>query len=311
MPFAVYTLILSLFTGAFGMTKFFVKGPLFILPQNALLGGVLSAKFFILFLLNTMFVVRTFCLEATLFTFYRTSSSNIADINPTLPDEYRLIIYLIPGFISFLTNLIKLLFSMRLNGFRFFISFPQFLLCPMFCPLMFEGDPDQRSDNQPPIRVWKLGSILNSVFLGCLPQILLVAMDHHKQVPSWNFKLDAQDNNALFKYSYGNEIFSISTFLLYLFLTTIFFGWDQIFKNDGMCCRNTRTISLFCSNPCSKTQSPESNSLSLNDKEESLHNDDPSTRDFASDEKLQETENEKTEVRVLMMNGSWGTYSIL
>ena len=43
----------------------------------------------------------------------------------------------------------------------------------MFSPLMFEGNPEERDDNAPPVRVWKLGSIVNSVFIGCLPQILL------------------------------------------------------------------------------------------------------------------------------------------
>merc|ERR1719367_2239999 len=71
MTFAVYTLILSLFTGSFGMTKFFLKGPLPILPLDAPLAGVLSFRFITLLLLNTMFVVRTFCLEASLFTSYR------------------------------------------------------------------------------------------------------------------------------------------------------------------------------------------------------------------------------------------------
>merc|ERR1712038_1285057 len=35
MPLAAYSLFLSLFTGSFGITKFFIKGPLPTLPQNA------------------------------------------------------------------------------------------------------------------------------------------------------------------------------------------------------------------------------------------------------------------------------------
>ena len=85
MTFAVYALMLSLFSGSFGMTKFFVKGPLPILPQEAPLGGVLSAKFLTLLLLNTMFVIRTFCLEAAFFTSYRIDSfSGISNINRIL-----------------------------------------------------------------------------------------------------------------------------------------------------------------------------------------------------------------------------------
>ena len=108
MTFAVYTLILSLFTGSFGITKFILKGPLPILPLDASLAGLLSFKFLILLLLNTMFVVRTFCLEASFFTSFRSWKIHIKNVNP-----------------------------------------------------------DERDDDSPPVRVWKVGSIVNSVFIGC------------------------------------------------------------------------------------------------------------------------------------------------
>ena len=94
MTFGVYTLIISLFTGSFGMSKFFVKGPLPILPQNAPLGGVLSSKFFTLMLLNTMFVVRIFCLEASFFSSYRGYDVNFERlaIEPLISEEYRLVL---------------------------------------------------------------------------------------------------------------------------------------------------------------------------------------------------------------------------
>ena len=185
MTFAVYTLIISLFSGSFGMSKFFVKGPLPVLPENAPLAGVLSSKFFTLLFLNTMFVVRTFCLEASFFSSYRgvDDDYNSMSIDPLIPEEYRLVIYLIPGLLSFVINLVKLAFSMKFKDLRYFKRFPQFILCPMFSPLMFEGNPDQQDDNEPPVRVWKLGSVVNSVYIGCLPQILLVTMDIYRQVP--------------------------------------------------------------------------------------------------------------------------------
>ena len=164
MPLATYSLFLSLFTGSFGITKFFVKGPLPILPQDAPLAGLLSVKFLTLFSLNTMYVVRTFCVEASFFSSYRSISQD--SIDPLIPKEYRLLIFLFPGILSFVINLIKLAISIQPKDFRYFKQFPQFLLCPVFCPLMFEGNPDQTDDNQPPVRVWKLGSILNSFFIG-------------------------------------------------------------------------------------------------------------------------------------------------
>ena len=86
IPLSVYTLFLSLLSASFGITKFFVKGPLPILPQDAPLAGILSVKFFLLFVLNTMFVVRTFCLEGATFSRYREGSPR--DIDPLIPEEF-------------------------------------------------------------------------------------------------------------------------------------------------------------------------------------------------------------------------------
>ena len=259
MPFAVYTFILSLFTGSFGITKFFVKGPLPILPLDSPLAGLLSLKFLILLLLNTMFVIRAFCLEASFFTSYRTTHEN--GIDPLIPEEYRLVIYLLPALLSFIINLIRLACSIKLKDFQYFKIFPQFILCPMFCPLMFEGNQEQGDDNTPPVRVWKLGSVINSIFIGCLPQILLVATDHYRQVPSWYQRavnsIVHYTSNALIKSRNGNTIFAITSFLLYLLLTTIFFAWDRLFKEEGYLCNLCKSICRSCPNPCHKPQSEE------------------------------------------------------
>ena len=263
MPLAAYSVIFSLFTGSYGITKFFVKGPLPILPQDAPLGGMLSFQFFILLLLNTMFVVRIFCIEGSLFSSYRRKTITegvknlIGDeernIHALILEEYRLLIYLLPGLFSFTINIMKLAFTLKPKDFRYFRKFPQFILCPMFCPLLFKGNENQNDGNQPPIRVWKLGSILNSLFIGCLPQILLTILDHYKGVTSWNFEemfdgVPMQDNNALLKHPYGNTILSITTFLLNLILTTIFFAWDEIVKKMDYFVRYARlSANLFLS----------------------------------------------------------------
>ena len=272
MPLATVSLFLSFFTGSFGITKFFSKGPLPILPQDAPLAGLLSVKFFILFALNTMFVVRTFCIESAVFSSYRNRDKDLRlqTIDPLIPEEYRLVLYLLPGLISSLINIIKLALSIKPKDFRYFKIFPQFLLCPMFCPLMFEGDPDQNGDNRPPVKVWKLGSILNSFFMGCIPQIMLIALDHYRKVPDWDFEdLEGlgQDNNALLKYSNGNTIFSIATLSLYLCLTTIFFGWDKLFKDDGILCTFCKIICRRFRNPCSSPSSEASDKSTVNNEE--------------------------------------------
>ena len=213
-----------------------------------------------------MFVIRIFCLEAAFFSSYRYDQRyGIDDIEPLLSEEFRLIIYFLPGFCSFITNLIKLAISIKPKDFKYFTKYPQFLLCPMFCPLVFEGNTDQNNENNPPLRLWKSGSILNSIFMGCLPQASLILLDYYKGVPSWDFNAvqdngwALQENNALLKYSMGNTIFSIATSFFYLFLLTIFFGWDKICKEDGLLRTFCKSIPIPCPNPCSSPQSEDSN----------------------------------------------------
>ena len=300
MTFAVYALILSLFSGSFGMTKFFVKGPLPILPQKAPLGGVLSAKFLTLLLLNTMFVIRTFCLEASFFTSYRVNNlSPISNIDPLIPEEYRLVIYILPGLLSVLINVIKLAFSMTIHDFSYFKKFPQFIICPMFCPLMFEGNRDRRSRNETPVRVWKIGSILNAIFMGCLPQFLLFSLEHYRDIPSWYQTNWSNENNALIKHGYGNSILSITSFLLFLILTITFFGWDRLFHENGLLCSIRKKICPSCLNCCSKPQQDEMGSSDQNSKDDSEKGNELSNRDPAIPDKVTSSESEEADEEVL------------
>ena len=240
-----------------------------------------------------MFVVRTFCLEGAFFSSYR--YYEMENIDPLIPEEYRLIIYLLPAFLSFLINLIKLATSIKSKDFKYFKQFPQFLLCPMFCPLMFEGDPDHSGDIQPPLRLWKAGSILNSLLMGCLPQAALIILDYYKGVPSWNFNAHyygsiAQDNNALLKYPYGNTIFSIATFSFYLFLIAIFFAWDKIFKEDGLLCKLFKSIPNPFPNPCCYPQSEDSDPSSSNGEEDRGQEFEMTIRGPSSAESIQDSD---------------------
>ena len=101
----------------------------------------------------------------------------------------------------------------------------------MFCPLMFEGNPKESEGNKQPVRVWKTASILNAIFIGCIPQILLLASDYHQRVRFWPFQEintgKYYDTNALMKHRYGNTIFSVSTLVLYGVFISIFFLWDK------------------------------------------------------------------------------------
>ena len=119
--------------------------------------------------------------------------------------------------------------------------------------------------------------------MGCLPQTLLLVLDHYKGVPTWPFtkeinrfypiykvqivKDDLQDNKALLKNPYGNTIFSIATFSFYLFLMTIFFSWNKIFKEDGLLCTFCKSIPNPCPSPCSSPQSEDPDPSTVDDNE--------------------------------------------
>ena len=167
---------------------------------------------------------------------------------------------------------------------------------------MFEGNPDHQDDNEPPVRVWKLGSIVNSVFIGCLPQILLVAMEQYRQVPTYYRK--ANDGifaniNALIKHPYGNTIFAIASFLLYLFLTTIFFAWNRIFKNDACLSKLSKSICPPCPSPYHKPQSEESDPSTVNNQDDPDKGFELSVRDASSAGTIQDTEEVDTKDEVL------------
>ena len=112
----ILSFILSLFSSAFGMAKFFLTGPTSLLPKDSLLNGLGSMPFVLLCLVNTMFGVRAICIENAFFSSYRyqfpnqtTQYDQVETIEPIIPPEYRLLAYFFPCIFSFLVNLIRLL----------------------------------------------------------------------------------------------------------------------------------------------------------------------------------------------------------
>ena len=56
------TLVISMIASSFGMTKFFLQGPISILPKNSPVNGLISLPFVCMLLINTMFGVRVLCI---------------------------------------------------------------------------------------------------------------------------------------------------------------------------------------------------------------------------------------------------------
>jgi len=85
---------------------------------------------------------------------------------------------------------------------------------------MFEGiitdDPEQRTLTFK-IKVWKVGSTINAIYIILVPQTILVLSDVLRGVTDWNFirAKDSYDsvflehNSSLLKYRYGNIVFAV------------------------------------------------------------------------------------------------------
>ena len=221
------TFVTSMITSSFGMTKFFLQGPIPILPKDSALNGLISLPFIATLFLNSMFGIRAVCIENAFFSSYRyqryykdEKDDVLETIDPIIEPEYRLLMYLFPSFVSFLINACRLSFTGSNIG-QYIKQYPQIIIASCFTPFMFEGSKENS------IRIWKLGSIFNAFFIGCLPQIVLLFMDHQRGIVNWDFIGIAlkpegiyENNDALFKSRYGNSLFAIFTGIFSLSIMT-------------------------------------------------------------------------------------------
>ena len=228
-------------TSSFGMTKFFVSGPIPIFPTERKLDGILSFPFICVLLLNTMFGCRLVCIENTFFSYYRLQSfedygskdrwnRNYGNrfIDPLIPAKYTLAVYLIPSLISCIINALRLLCTGK-DLKHIVRKYPQIMIACFFTPFMYEGCKDNN------IRVWKYGSLFNAFFIGCFPQIVLLAMDFYRGIVNWdflgtvlNYEQIHENNDALIKYNYGNSIFAIISLSFYLLLILLTFFTTKV-----------------------------------------------------------------------------------
>ena len=275
-PFPLLAFILSMISASFGITKFQLSGPLPTLPKNSALSGIASIQFLFTFLLNTMFGVRVFMLESALFSTYRMTKPPIhynsqyddhwmafangsftSVINPVISPEYRLLVFFLPGLVSVLVNLIHLASTLKKNK-MVLVQYPQFILTPAYSPFMYEGTRTNNAKNEYTIRVWKTGSILNAIFIGIFPPILLIFLDVQRGVTKWKFVTTDTKNSiftftdAILKFENGNLIFSIVSLFVSLLMILLFFFNDKLFSKKGVYCRICNIICCPCPKPCVK-----------------------------------------------------------
>ena len=266
------TFCLSLFSSSFGMSKFFMSGPIQFLHNDSALNGLLSVPFFCLFILNSMFGFRIVSIESAFFTSYsyqiwnQENNANFGfnhkQISPIISPEYRLIAYLAPCIIPFLINIAKLWFTTK-GLWKYLMKYPQFLISPCFTPFMFEGYESINQQGQCKLKIWKWGSIINAIYIGFLPQCILCLTDYCKGVHQWEFNKnidegsqkngywigdgeDYENNNSLFKSNYGNTIFATTSATFFLSLIALFFGSGALFKERGI---HGKCFGILCC-PC-------------------------------------------------------------
>ena len=234
------------------MSKFFLTGPVTVFPTKFPIPGLLSLPFFSLCVFNVMAGCRTICIESSFFTSYHhyssvsngTTKTNNDSIESIFATEYRLLVYLAPCTISFISNGLKLMYTTK--GLKtFFVQYPQFLLAPCFTPFLFEGCKNNGTPNTNSIRVWKLGTIINALYIGCFPQFVLLFMEYYKGVPEWRSQPEIlyEHNDGLFKHKYGNIAFAITSGITFFVLTLLFFCTNLMFDREEIL---NRIFNIIC-----------------------------------------------------------------
>ena len=210
----ILSFLLSVGASTFGTSKFFLIGPLRLLSQKAPLSGILSFTFLTTLIANASFVFRVHAIEHIFFStfqnytyepFVETFGTLTSQIEPILPHNLRLPLYFLPILPSIALNIFSLRRSLNFQTLiKLFFVFPQYFIAPGFIPLMFEGitkdDKEQTTCNFK-IKVWKLGSIINAIYIIWFPQIFLVMSDVLRGVTTWEFILvkDSEDSWTLEK----------------------------------------------------------------------------------------------------------------
>ena len=197
-----------------------------------------------------MFGLRSICIESAFFTTYEkrvyTRTLEVVSsetIEPILPPQYRMLAYFLPALVSFLINTVRLIYTCENIG-PYLLRYPQFLMFPCFTPFMFEGDKHDKSSNKYPLKIWKIGTVVNGFCIGCLPQIILLCMEYYRGVPSWDFgtnKLTFEYNEALIKEQYGNTILAISSCSFFFILILMFFFICDVLRHQEINCENPCT----------------------------------------------------------------------
>ena len=220
-----------------------------------------------------MFGFRIVCIESAFFASYRLQSLNFTtqlfdtkEIQHIMPPEYRILMYLAPCTIPFLINGLRLWCTTK--GLRkYFMKYPQFIIAPCFTPFLFEGPETNDQESGQQLKIWRWGTIVNAIYIGCVPQCILCFTDYYKGVYDWEFDasytnledriLIQENNDAILKSNYGNTIFAATTATFFLILIIFFFGSEELHKERGIHLGCLNIPCCPCTEPCINLTGPD------------------------------------------------------
>ena len=231
---------LSAFASAFGISKFYLIGPLRLISQDSPLSGICSFPFLGHLFLNFGFVLRIYAIEHSLFSEYIISSSSYSydkwgittkSIPAMLHYKYRLIFYLIPVLPSLMLNIVSLYQTLNIKSLcKLFLNFPQYLITSCFTPFIFKGaielDENKRTSHFK-LKIHRIGSMINAIYIIFIPQVMLIISDVCRGVIDWEFtssdnkwvdanlNKDLETNSGLTKHPLGNILFAIAAIVSY------------------------------------------------------------------------------------------------
>ena len=132
---------------------------------------------------------------------------------------------------------------------------------------MFEGC---NANDQYSLRIWKCGTVMNALFIGFIPQVILLIINFIRGVAYWDFlglalrpEMIYENNDSLFKTKHGNTLFAIITGSLFLFLIIIVFFTEKIFRKHGIYCKCCSILCCPCPQNCINISQDLSSSQSL------------------------------------------------
>ena len=224
----IVSFISSLLSSAWGMSRFIMFGPFPTMQVRNTISSMTDKiiNTICLILVNLMYSLRLFAIEAIFFSYYQSYDDKSRPIESmSIPplisnDLFRLPLYAFPALISILVNGIRLAKTFKGNC-NLFVHYPQIFFLPRFTPFMYEGVQYVRENGEQSRRIgiWKRGTIIYAFYLFCFAGIGLAISEYARGTVKWDFT-----ESELVKYKYTNAVFKIPLGNITFCIVTLFFS---------------------------------------------------------------------------------------